>query len=305
MILLLMLLTVVGTKTLMAKETVRLKPFVLADTIKEQNFTDVVASTKDKLALKGFELLGEYAPYKDSFVKNAHVLVVTNPELLAIAKNSFNGGFAAPWRVAITETQSNIQISYPNPMYISHAYHLKGNMQSIKDALKEALGDKEHFGSKKGLTPRKLARYKYTLGMEKFHKVYFLAEHQTHTKALEVLEANLANNNHGLGKVYRLDIDEDVSVFGIARTSSEPKYRYMSDEFIMQTVDFKEHKGTAYLPYEIMVKGNQIIALHMRFRMALHYPDLSMMGKHSFMSIRPSPKEIAWGFSQISQAPKQ
>ena len=304
MLLLLVLSTLIGTNTLEAKSAVRLKPFVLADTIKEHSFTDVVASTKEKLALNGFDLLGEYAPYKDSFVKNAHVLVVTNPELLTIAKNSFNGGFAAPWRVAITETQGTIQISYPNPMYISHAYHLQGNMQNVKTALKEALGDKEHFGSKKGLTPRKLSRYKYMMGMEKFHHVYQLAEHPSHAQALEVLEANLANNAHGLGKVYRLDLDDEVSVFGISRTATEEKYRYMSDPFIMQTVDFQEHKGTAYLPYEIMVKGNQIIALHMRFRMALHYPDLSMMGKHSFMSIRPSPKEIAWGFSQISQAPK-
>jgi hypothetical protein len=28
----------------------------------------------------------------------------------------------------------------------------------------------------------------------------------------------------------------------------------------------------------------------MRFRMALHYPDLKMMGKNSFMQIMPSPK---------------
>jgi hypothetical protein len=30
----------------------------------------------------------------------------------------------------------------------------------------------------------------------------------------------------------------------------------------------------------------------MRFRMAVHFPDLSMMGKHSFMTLMPSPKAI-------------
>jgi hypothetical protein len=60
----------------------------------------------------------------------------------------------------------------------------------------------------------------------------------------------------------------------------------------MGVVDFDELKGTAYLPYEIMVDGTDVVALNMRFRMAVHYPDLKMMGKNSFMTLMSSPGAI-------------
>jgi len=41
-----------------------------------------------------------------------------------------------------------------------------------------------------------------------------------------------------------------------------------------------------------MVTGNLVVALHMRFRMAVHYPDLKMMGENSFMKLMPSPEAI-------------
>lgn len=283
-----------------ASQAEKFKPFILASVSVDKDFQMQVDETKASLLHNGFQLLGEMEPYKDTFVKNAKVLIVTNPELLEIAKATPYGGFAAPWRVSITQTDENVQVATINPQYLKHAYRLKGDLSKTQTDLKTALGEVSTFGSKKGLTARKLAKYHYTIGMERFQNVYILGEHQSHEEALAVLEGNLENNEHGLGKVYRLDLDENVSVFGISRKGPNEKYRYLDDEFIMQTVDFQEHKGTAYLPYEIMVKGNQIIALHMRYRMALHYPDLSMMGKHSFMTLRPSPKEIAWGFSQIA-----
>jgi len=285
-----------------ASKVEKFKPFVLANVSLEEDFQSLVNETRKNLVANGFQLVGEYEPYSDSFVKNAKVLIVTSPELLDIAKASHNGGFAAPWRVAITQTQKNTQVSYVNPLYIKHAYHLDGDMHKVADQFKLALGEQKHFGSKNGLSARKLAKYRYTIGMERFHNVYLLAQHDSHSKAISVLEAKLADNKHGLGQVYRLDIDDNTSIFGISRKGPDLSYRYVDDHYIMQTVDFKEHKGTAYLPYEIMVKDNQIIALHMRFRMALHYPDLSMMGKHSFMTLRPSPKEIAWAFGNVARA---
>jgi len=66
----------------------------------------------------------------------------------------------------------------------------------------------------------------------------------------------------------------------------------MDESWIMTNVDFEKLKGTAYLPYEILVDGNEVVAQHMRFRMAVHFPDLKMMGQNSFMNIMPSPKAI-------------
>jgi len=94
----------------------------------------------------------------------------------------------------------------------------------------------------------------------------------------------------GVTRVYRLDLGNDVTVFGVARKATPDGDEHMDEAWIMQNVDFKDIKGTAYLPYEILVDGGDVVALHMRFRMALHSPDLKMMGNNSFMQIMPSPK---------------
>jgi hypothetical protein len=45
-----------------------------------------------------------------------------------------------------------------------------------------------------------------------------------------------------------------------------------------------------YSPYEVLVNGGVVEALPMRFRMAVHFPDLSMMGKHGFTKLMSSPR---------------
>jgi len=87
-----------------------------------------------------------------------------------------------------------------------------------------------------------------------------------------------------------LDFGNDVTVFGVARKVLPDNDEHINKTRIMENVDFKEIKNTTYLPYEILVDGGDVLALHMRFRIALHYPDLKMMGKNSFMQIMPSPK---------------
>ena len=59
----------------------------------------------------------------------------------------------------------------------------------------------------------------------------------------------------------------------------------------MDVVDFQELRHTAYLPYELLVQGNQVIALPARYRIALHFPDTKMMGEHGFTKIMSAP----WG----------
>jgi len=142
------------------------------------------------------------------------------------------------------------------------------------------------------LTARKLRKYHYTFGMEYFDNPYELAEYQSHKEAVAAIENNLAQGVAGVTKVYRLDLPNNVTVFGVARKAPSEAELDMDEAHIMQEVDFGELKGTAYLPYEMMVYGNKVVALHMRFRMAVHYPDLKMMGKNSFMNIMPSPNAI-------------
>ena len=51
-------------------------------------------------------------------------------------------------------------------------------------------------------------------------------------------------------------------------------------------------KSTAHLPYEVLVSGNKVYALYARFRIAINFPDLSMMGANSFMNIMDAPEAI-------------
>jgi hypothetical protein len=60
----------------------------------------------------------------------------------------------------------------------------------------------------------------------------------------------------------------------------------------MSEIDFKDIRSTAHLPYELLVNGNEVEALHARFRIAINFPDLSMMGSNSFMNIMSTPKAL-------------
>lgn len=275
------------------------KPFVLASK-GPGDFNTKVEETKAALTQAGFEILGEYSPYSKTFVDNAEVIVVTNNELKKAATMTKYGGFAAPWRVAVTQVGDEIQVSYANPPYIANAYRLNADLNGVSQALKAALGDEETFGSKRGLTARKLRKYHYTFGMEYFDDVYELAEYGSHKQAVATLEKNLADGVAGVTKVYRLDLPNNVTVFGVARRAPTEADIDMDEKHIMSIVDFNELKGTAYLPYEIMVDGNNVVALHMRFRMAVHYPDLKMMGSNSFMNIMPSPSAIQKALTAVA-----
>jgi hypothetical protein len=267
------------------------KPFVLGSR-GAGDFDAKVQETKAALTAEGFQVLGEYTPYEDTFVDKARVIVVTNDELKKVAGMSEYGGFAAPWRVAVTKVGGEIQVAYANPIYIANAYRLKSELTEVSEALNRALGAQDTFGSAKGLSARKLRKYHYTFGMEYFNDVYKLAEYGSHAEAVAALEKNLANGVAGVTKVYRLDLPKDVTVFGVAQKAPTEAEKDMDEKHIMSVVDFEELKGTAYLPCEILVDGNKVVAMHMRFRMAVHYPDLKMMGQNSFMNIMPSPNAI-------------
>ena len=74
----------------------------------------------------------------------------------------------------------------------------------------------------------------------------------------------------------------------------------MDDKFIMSEIDFKPIRSTAHLPYEILVSGDEAEALHARFRIAINFPDLSMMGDNSFMNIMPSPDAIQEALTEVA-----
>ncbi|MDX9766712.1 MAG: hypothetical protein RBT51_05160 [Ectothiorhodospiraceae bacterium] len=264
-----------------------LRPFVLASH-GTATLDTKLQETRERLETAGFRVLGEYRPRG-----NAVVLAVTSDDLLAAATQSERAAYGAVQRVSIaTGADGRIQVAYANPRYIQQAYRMKADLGMVANKLAQAIGSETTFGAP-GMTADKLKKYRYMFGMERFDDPYKLAEYPSHQAAVEAVEKGLAEGLGGITKVYRLDIPgRDQVVFGVAMKAGENGDKAMDDAFQMDVVDFKDLKQVSYLPYEILVDGKRVEALHMRFRMAVHFPDLKMMGEHSFMKLMSSPDAI-------------
>ena len=263
-----------------------LKPFVLASK-SAGTVTEKSAQVKTALTTAGFTVVGEYAPYS-----GVNIIVVTNDELKKNASATEAGGYGAVQRISITEAGKEVQVSYTNPVYMSNVYRMKGDLSAVNNSLATALGRVEEFGAK-GITAAKARKYHYMIGMEYFDEPDVLAEYASYEEAVQAVDAKLSANKNGVSKVYRVDIPgKKESVFGVGLKGANDAAKYMDDRFIMSEIDFRDVKSTAHLPYEVLVSGNKVYALYARFRIAINFPDLSMMGKNSFMNIMKTPDAI-------------
>jgi uncharacterized protein (DUF302 family) len=272
-----------------------MKPFILGATLKG-SVSEQIDTVKKKLIDNGFEISGEYSPYD-----TAYIIVVSNDVLKKMAASHQHAGYAAVSRISITNTAGQLQIAYTNPSYMAAAYRVEGNAELVTKKLKKALGFVMEYGAEEGLDEEDLAEYRYTLGMEKFDDVYELATYDSYEQALAAVEKGLAAHEGGATKVYRVDIPrKKQALFGVALSSRKTGNKYMDDEFIMKEIDFRDIRSTAHLPYEILVTGRKVEALHARFRIAINFPDLSMMGANSFMNIMPSPEAIKTSLIRVA-----
>ena len=278
---------VMSMASMVANAAGEMKPFVLGST-GTGAVADKVAGVKNSLTSNGFEVVGEYSPFE-----SAHIIIVTNDTLKKAAGSHERGGYAAGQRVSITKVGDQVQIAYTNPAYMAAAYHVKSDMSSVTNSLKAALGAVKEYGPEEGLTADDLEGYHYTFGMEYFDEPYDLASYNSYEEAVAAVEKGLAAKAGGTSKVYRIDIPgKKQTLFGVAMSDEATGNKYMDDKFIMSEIDFKDVRSTAHLPYDILVTGDEVEALHARFRIAMNFPDLSMMGANSFMNIMPSPDAI-------------
>ncbi|MFW2374474.1 MAG: hypothetical protein ACN4GM_15210 [Gammaproteobacteria bacterium] len=272
---------------LTAQAATTYKPFALASN-NSGKIADKLGATKKALQSNGFTIAGDYSPFE-----GAHVIVVTNNELKKAAASHPRGGYVAAQRVSLTEMKGKVQVSYTNPYYMAKAYWIESDLAATSLAFKKALGFIEFFGPEEGLTKKKLGKYHYTFGMEYFDEPLELSEKSSRQQLISTIEKNLAAKLNGAFKVYRIDIPNSTqTLFGVGLKAPNDKKKYMDEKFVMSEIDFKELRSTAHLPYEILVKGKEAEALHARFRIAMSFPDLSMMGDNSFMNIMSTPDAI-------------
>ena len=279
-----------------AKAETTYQPFVLAS-VNDASVQEQIHETIDALLLAGFDIAGQHSPFD-----GAHVVVVTSPELLEIAALTDKGGYGAGQRVSITERDGKTEVAFINPLYIQHAYRMGGDMQVVYDQLSEALGNVESFGAEKKMTAEKLGKYRYKPLMQQFDDPSELGSFGSHEAAVAAVEEGLAAQGDALTQIYRIDIPgKDQTVFGVGMKATSDKKREVAIDEAHQLaiVDFDGHSKVAYFPYEILVDGTDVEALHMRFRMAVHFPDLSMMGKHGFTKLMSSPGATEDAFEEL------
>lgn len=269
-----------------------LKPYILGAT-NSGSIDDVKALTKSGLEEAGFSIAGEYMPAEDA---SRWVMVVSHPALDNAVK-SVGGltGFASTLRVGITKEDNIINISYTNPPYWGNAYFrddfdkVTGEYTKVEAAFTKAMANVGEakgtpFGSEEGQEVDDLRDYHYMFMMPYFDETKEFGEFDTHQAAIEKIVESLKWGKPGVKLVYRHDVPgTKLTLYGFALSGEK------GETVFMPKIDLATPKHTAFLPYELLVKDNEVHMLHGKYRIALSFPDLTM---GTFTKIMSTPGDI-------------
>lgn len=253
------------------------KPFVMAEPAggSVEQATNRVTET---LVEAGLEILGEYSPYPDG---SARVIGVTNEALKKAATIHVTGGFGAVMRVAITNNNGVIEVSYTNPSYLGHAYRI-GDLDQIDRVLSRALEGRNSFGAE-GFSAEQLANYHYMAFMPYFDDQKELGSFASYEEAITKLDQALAHPDSDLRQVWKVNLPNEQTLYGVQLHGGEWQGQMKN---VMAMIDVSSPKSTAALPWELLVSGDTIYYLPGKYRIALMFPDLSM---GQFMKISHIP----------------
>ena len=250
-----------------------------------QAVSDDIISVLEK---NSFSVLGNYAPGNNPKLK---VIVFTNNNLKnTVVKVTDRGALAAAFKVGLVEKDGKITISYTNPDYILRAY-LRDNYNSYKTVFEKFSKDVKTAFTSIGneFTPfggtvdtNDLKKYHYKMMMPYFTDPTELNEYASFEEGLKIIEANLKAKKGQTVEVYKIVYpNKKVAVFGIGLLNKE------DGESAFLPVIGEDH--VAAMPYEIILQGKQATMLHGKYRIALHWPELTM---GTFMKIMSTPGDI-------------
>lgn len=264
----------------------------LAPYIKVGETSESIQQTSDKVisALKnnGFAILGSYNPSNKSSLK---VIVFTNTILKnTVVKVADRGALAAAFKVGLVNKNGKTVISYSNPDYILRAY-LRDNYNTFKSTFQQFSRDVKTALSIVGnefkpfggtIAADKLKKYHYKVMMPYFTDPIELNEFNSFEEGLATIEKNLQAKKGNTVQVYKLVYKpQKVAVFGVGLRSKED-----GESHFLPKIG-EDH--IAAMPYEIILQGKEATMLHGKYRIALHWPDLTM---GTFMKIMSTPGDI-------------
>lgn len=235
-----------------------------------------------------FQVLGSYHPANRSSLK---VIVFTRADLKnTVIKVADRGALAAAFKVGLVQKEGKVTISYTNPDYILRAY-LRDDYSSYRSTFEKFSSDLKTTFSSIGsefvpfggtVKADKLKKYHYKIMMPYFTDPVELNEYASFEEGLRVIEANLKAKKGETFQVYKIIYsDEKVAVFGVGLKSKEDGESHFLPKIGM------DH--AAAMPYEIILQGKEATMLHGKYRIALHWPDLTM---GTFMKIMSTPGDI-------------
>ncbi len=256
----------------------------------ESNETMQQVSKKVVTALKdnSFAVLGTYNPSNKNSLK---VIAFTKSSLKnTVVKVIDRGGLGAVFKVGLVQKNGKITISYTNPDYFLRAY-LRDNYNTYKTSfqkfsvdLKAALSTVGNEFTSFGGTVKadKLKKYHYKIMMPYFSDPVTLNEFDSFEAGLKIIENNLKAKKGSTLQVYKLIYkSQKVAVFGVALQSKED-----GESHFLPKIG-EDH--IAAMPYEIILQGKKATMLHGKYRLALHWPELTM---GTFMKIMSTPGNI-------------
>ena len=264
-----------------------LSPYIkvgVSEKTMQETTKEVIQVLKDN----SFIVLGAYHPSKKD---DLTVVAFTNNSLKnTVIKVVNRGALAATMKVGLVKKDGNIVISYTNPDYLLRAY-LMNNYNSfkstftkfskdVKTAFSSMGNDFEPFGGT--VRSDKLKKYHYKIMMPYFTDPVELTEFNSFEEGLETITKNLEAKKGNTVKVYKLVYkNQKVAVFGVGLHDAED-----GESHFLPKIG-EEH--AAALPYEIILQGKEATMLHGKYRIALHWPDLTM---GTFMKIMSTPGDI-------------
>ena len=269
-----------------------LKPYVIGFETSE-SVSMIKGKVKANLEQNDIKVVGEYQPAVDI---NRWILIVSSTELEdAVKRVGGLTGFAAALRVGITREDGKTLVTYTNPTYWGNAYfrddfdkvssHYSTFTSHLENAMKASgTFSGKAFGSEGGLSVEKLRDYQYMFGMPHFDNTKKLREFDSYSAAISAIETSLSFGVPNVKKVYKVKIPgQNLTLYGFALSGSDGESKFMP------IIDIGNPKHTAFLPYELLVKDNEVHMLHGRFRIALSFPDLTMS---TFTKIMSTPGDI-------------
>lgn len=253
-----------------------------------ESINEVSNKVISALETSGFTILGKYNPAGSTSLK---VVAFTNNKLKnTVIKVKDRGALAAVIKVGMQLVDGKVVISYNNPEYLLRAYLMDDYKtyesvfvafsNDVKNALSSLGNEFSPFGGT--VKAKELKKYHYKIMMPYFTDPVELAEFDSFQQGVNIIETNLKAKKGDTKLVYSLVFKgEKVAVYGIGLQNSEEGESYFLPKI--------GEAHVAALPYEIILQDNVATMLHGKYRIALHWPDLTM---GTFMKIMSTPGDI-------------